>query len=424
MVNATAPVMKSLTPGILHICICLLILSAIPSDAYAQVKKNKKSEISQRTVTPGSPDNGNISLENARVMVLTEDFNTAAIVYAQLLSKDSLNISLNSEYAYALALNGIYDAALARFDRFWGNKADNPDPAYFASGVYTLMGYDQLASEFLNDPSTNNAPLWIGSKAGELSEKYKNKLPSGAALTGDKIVENFTRANKLAAQGSYLQALGLFEEIIIQYPDEYLPYVGYSIVLEKTGLYDRSVWAVETAIKIIGTDPKQLEAKQYLDKRLSGLKAKTGTPQPKAETMIQAGVPPATKSMSMMLYAGGMISSAYTSVNSRFGYFLSESSNAAVDVGLSSASGNTSYNLGLSIYQRRKIFVAGFGLNGNFANKSNTFYGKISVGFSFINKRNRSSWDIFWDGQAPLSKNLATIVGMSIGRSIYFGTRN
>ena len=223
MVNATAPVMKSLRPGILHICIWLFILSAIPSVVYAQAKKNKKSGVSQRAVSPDPPDDANISLENARVMVLTEDFNTAAIVYAQLLSGDSLNISLNSEYAYALALNGIYDAALARFDRIWGKKATNPDPVYFASRVYTLMGYDQLASAFLNDQLKNNAPVWIASKAGELSEKYKKKLPAGAALTGDRIVENFNRANKLAARGSYLQALALFEEIIIQYPDEVPP---------------------------------------------------------------------------------------------------------------------------------------------------------------------------------------------------------
>lgn len=415
MVNAISPGLRSLTLGILHICICLFILSSIPSVANAQ---------GQHSGIPEPADNDNITIENARVMLLTEDFNTALIVYARLLSKDSLNISLNSEYAYALALNGISDAALSRFDRLWARKADNPDPVYFASKVYTLMGYDQLASEFLDDPAKIKAPLWISSKAGELSEKYKKKLPSGFTLTGDQVVENFNRANRLTAQGSYLQALGLFEEIITQYPDEYLPYVGYSIALEQTGLYDRSAWAVEAAMKITGNDPEQKEAKQYLDKRLSAIKAKTGTPQPKAVSMVQPGVPPTVKSNSMMLYTGGMISSAYTSVNSRFGYFLSESSNAAVDLGLSSASGHTSYNLGVSIYQRRKIFVAGFGLNGNFANNSNAIYGKISVGLSFMNKRNKSSWDIFWDGQAPLSKNLATIVGMSIGRSIYFGTRN
>ena len=415
MVNTISPGLKSSALVILHICLCLLLLSAVPSESYAQGQRSGISEPSE---------NDNITLENARVMLLTEDFNMALIVYAQLLSKDSLNISLNSEYAYALALNGISDAALARFDRIWGRRADNPEPVYFLSGVYKLMGYDQLASELLNGPVNINAPLWISSKAGELSEKYKRKLPSGVTLTGDQVVENFNRANKLTAQGSYLQAIGLFEEIITLYPAEYLPYVGYSIALEKTGLYDRSAWAVETAMKTTGNDPEQKEAKQYLEKRLASIKGKTGTPQTKALSTAQSGVPAAIKSNSMMLYTGGMISSAYTSINSRFGYFLSESSNAAVDVGLSSASGNTSYNLGISIYQRKKIFVAGFGLNGSFANKSNAIYGKISVGFSFMSKRTRSSWDIFWDGQAPLSKNMATIIGMSIGRSIYFGTRN
>jgi hypothetical protein len=114
---------------------------------------------------------------------------------------------------------------------------------------------------------------------GELTEKYKMKLLPGVTLTGDQVVENFKRANRLTAQGSYLQAIGLFEEIITQYPGEYLPYVGYSIALEKTGLYGRSAWAVDAALKITENDPEQKDAKQFLDKRLSAIKSKSVTPQ-------------------------------------------------------------------------------------------------------------------------------------------------
>jgi len=424
MVNATAHGLKSLPLGVLHICICILILSAIPSDAYARVKKNKGSGKSQSAGTPDRPGKTNASPENARVMLLTGNLNGAVIDYAQSLSKDSLNISLNSEYAYALALNGIYDAALARFDRIWGNRAGNTDAVFFAAQVYTLMGYDQLAAELMNDPARNKAPQWISSETGELTEKYKMKLLPGVTLTGDQVVENFKRANRLTAQGSYLQAIGLFEEIITQYPGEYLPYVGYSIALEKTGLYGRSAWAVDAALKITENDPEQKDAKQFLDKRLSAIKSKSVTPQQDDVSVVKPAAASVSKSNNLMLYAGGMVSSAYTSINSRFGYFLSESTNVAVDAGISSVSGNTSYILGLSFYQRRRIIVGGFGLNGYFGNGSNSLYWKMSAGFSFMSKRNNSSWDIFMDGQVPFSRSQATIIGMSIGRSIYFGTRN
>jgi hypothetical protein len=286
------------------------------------------------------------------------------------------------------------------------------------------MGYDQLAAELMNDPARNKAPEWISSKSGELSEKYKMKLLPGVTLTGDQVVENFKRANRLTAQGSYLQAIGLFEEIITQYPGEYLPYVGYSIALEKTGLYARSAWAVEAALKITENDPEQKDAKQFLDNRLSAIKSKSVTPQQDDVPVVKPAAASVAKSNNMMLYAGGMVSSAYTSINSRFGLFLAESSNLAVDAGISSVSGNTSYIMGLSFYQRRKIIVAGFGLSGSFGNESTSLYWKLSAGLSFMNKRNNSSWDIFMDGQVPFSRSQATIIGMSIGRSIYFGTRN
>jgi hypothetical protein len=73
---------------------------------------------------------------------------------------------------------------------------------------------------------------------------------------------------------------------------------------------------------------------------------------------------------------------------------------------------------------RQKIFAGGYGLGVGFGGGSATFNMKLSVGFSIMNKDKNSSWDIFFDGQQPLApKGSATIVGMSIGRSVYFGSR-
>ncbi|MFZ0282670.1 MAG: hypothetical protein WAL29_13550 [Bacteroidales bacterium] len=402
MFNIKAHGLRSFKPVIPYI-FCCLILSASRTDAQE------------------TPANSNISLENARVLLLTENINSAVIVYAQLLSKDSLNVSLNSEYAYALALNGFYDAALRRFDRIRRIKPGGTEPEYFASQVFALMGSDMLAAEFRKDPPNNKPPVWVASKAPQLLLKYKRN-PADAILSGDQVPENFKRANRLTSQGSNLQALALFDEIITQYPDEYLPYVGYSIALEKSGLYQRSVKTIETAINIIGHDPLQNDTKLLLDKRLTAVKQKIGTTG-QNDGAVQPPPSPVGKIRPMMVYAGGMISSSYASINGRYGYFVSETGNAALDFGLSSSSTGTFYNLGFSYYQRHKFFVAGFGINAAMGNNTSSIFGKLSVGLSFMSKKGMSSWDIFWDGLVPFSKSQPTTIGFSVGRSVYFGKR-
>lgn len=415
--------MRCFSLRIRQICVCLSILTIVGSGAYGQSKKTRKTNIVQPGEALALQEKGKGSVENARVMLLTENIDGAIIAYSQLLSNDSLNILLNSEFAYALALNGLYDVALLHIDRIWNIKASDSGPVYFASRIYDLMGFTQLAADVMKDPAGNNTPSWIASKAAELNIKYK-KIQGTQELSRDQVVENFRRANRLAAQGYNMQSIALFEEIVKSYPAEYLPLVGYSIALEKAGFYSRSLWAVETALKIVENDPAKLEAKKSLEKRLAGIRIKISSGQPGvAGPAAQQQVTPASRNGSIMLYAGGMISSAYTSVNTRVGYFMSESGSTSVDLGLSSFSGQTSFNFGLSYFQRHKIFVAGFGLNGTFGNNSTAVYSKLSVGVSFSSKRNKSSWDIFLDGQQPFKRELATIVGMSFGRSLYFGKR-
>lgn len=422
MFNAKATGLRSTALGILQILTCTILLLVIPTETSSQVSKNQTSGPRQLSDSPETTNNGNVTLENARVMLLTENIRGAVIIYSALLAKDSLNVSLNSEYAYALALNGIYEAALSRLDRVWKIRGTNSDPVYFASQIFTLMGFYQLSEDIYAGQTKNNSPVWVASKAAVLNKKFGRDPEKGIPLTGDQTVEDFKLANRLTARGMDIQAIGLFEEIIRCFPQEYLPYVGLSIPLEKAGIYTRAAWALETSLKIVGEDPSKAETRQSLDRRLALVKSKTTKTPVRGNTAIQPALVP-SRSNSLMLYAGGMISSAFTSVNTRIGYFTSDNTNAAIDFGLSSMSNTTSFSLGLSYFQRHKIFVAGFGLAGSFGNDSKALYGKVSVGLSLINKRNKASWDIFMDGQAPFNKDQATIIGMSFGRSLYFGTR-
>lgn len=302
MFNAKATGLRSTALGILQILTCTILLLVIPTETSSQVSKNQTSGPRQLSDSPETTNNGNVTLENARVMLLTENIRGAVIIYSALLAKDSLNVSLNSEYAYALALNGIYEAALSRLDRVWKIRGTNSDPVYFASQIFTLMGFYQLSEDIYAGQTKNNSPVWVASKAAVLNKKFGRDPEKGIPLTGDQTVEDFKLANRLTARGMDIQAIGLFEEIIRCFPQEYLPYVGLSIPLEKAGIYTRAAWALETSLKIVGEDPSKAETRQSLDRRLALVKSKTTKTPVRGNTAIQPALVP-SRSNSLMLYA-------------------------------------------------------------------------------------------------------------------------
>jgi hypothetical protein len=285
------------------------------------------------------------------------------------------------------------------------------------------MGYDQLAGEFLKESEKNNTPAWISSKAPELMQKHKRILTKPTALNHDELITRFKQANRLTAQNFTLQSVCKFEEIVNQYPNEYLPYVGYSIALEKAGLLEKSAQTIETALQIIGDNPEQKDTKQFLDQRLLMIKNKISLQHQNSSSAASQSPVSGDKGPQMIAYAGGFISSSYSSLNARVGQFLTKSAYTTIDFGLASSGSKIYTNVGLSVYNRERVFVEGFGLTGTIGNGTTALYAKISVGLSFMNKNRTSSLDIFLDGRMPITKGGVTSVGLSIGQSIYFGKR-
>ncbi len=364
------------------------------------------------------------SLDDARASVIAEDFSKAVSAYAKLVQKDSVNVSLNAEYAYALALSGIYDAALARLDRIWHANSGNSDVNFFASQVFALMGYEMLAVEFGKKIEAGSVPAWISSAASGLLDKYSDRMPGDDMSEGGDVVTDFRRANRLTAQNYNLMAIAMFEGIITGYPGEYLPYVGSSIALEKAGLYEKSTEAMEQALAIIGDKPEHQEARPALENRLTEIRGKSAEGGKSNKTNLTATAGPDAKGRRMLAYAGGMLSTSYISLTGRLGTFISGAGSLSADFGLTSSGGATSLNIGAMNFFRQKIFAGGYGVGFGFGGESTTFNIKISVGLSIMNKENNASWDIFLDGQQPISpKGSATTVGLSIGRSVYFGSR-
>lgn len=411
----------TIIPGVQkRYCTLLLMLALLLSTATVYVHGNSGGDKILSDVT----EKAGPGLDAARAYIIAEDFSNAVRTYANLVQKDTESVILNSEYAYALALNGIYDAALARLDRIWISGSGSSDVNFFASQIFALMGYEMLAVEFGQKIEAGSVPAWIASAASELLDKYGDRMPGNNMSEGGDVVTDFQRANRLTAQNYNLMSAAMFEGIIARYPDEYLPYVGSSIALEKAGMYDKSGQAVEQALTIIGNNAEYQEARQALEIRLADIRVKSSAGGKSSNTNLLAAASPDAKGRRMLAYGGGMFSTSYLSLTGRFGTFISGAGSISADLGVTSSGGSTSISIGAMNFFRQKIFAGGYGVGFGFGGGSTTFNLKISVGLSIMNKENNASWDIFLDGRQPLgAEGSATTVGLSIGRSVYFGSR-
>jgi tetratricopeptide (TPR) repeat protein len=364
----------------------------------------------------------NSSIDQARNFILNENINGGIATYAKLISSDLNDPLLLSEDAYALALGGIYDAALMRLDLCRNMGAITPEINYFTSQVFALMGYNDLANEYWKASDINKAPTWIFSKSGLLLQKYKSKSPVSKTKSREALIANFKHANELASQNLYFQSIALFHDIVTTYPNEYLPYVGYSITLEKTGAFEKSAESIEKAISLIGNTADDNAKKQLLEKRLATIRQNmTLLPSPYStpvKTKLEQSDHP-----QMMAYAGGMVAPSMINVNGRIGYFVSGASNASLDFSVMKMDSTSYSNVGLSVYSQKNGFVSGAGIMMNSGSGNTNFSFKLSVGYSKMNKSRTSSIDIFVDVNKGLKKDAMTTAIMSIGTSFYFGKR-
>jgi tetratricopeptide (TPR) repeat protein len=377
----------------------------------------------QATATPEAIKNVNVSREKARSFILAENINGAIASYSKLLTNDQTNATLLAEDAYALALGGVYDAALIRLDMSWKNGSNSPEVKFYTAQVFSLMGYDDLAREFWKATEKNTPPVWISAKAVLLLQKFSCKQPHSSIKDREQLIAGFKRANELASQNLFLQSIAIFQDITTIYPDEYLPYIGYSITLEKTGVLAKSAQTIEKAISLIGNSSEDKTKKQFLEQRLAALN-RNMTSMPTIVTSRQTNKKEQVVNQpQMMAYAGGNVSPQLTMINGRIGYFISGSSNASFDFGVLKNADISSTNIGLSLYNQQKGFVSGAGLMLNSSGGTNSFAMKLSVGYSKMNKSQTACFNIFLDFNRGLKTDAITSYIFSIGSSVYFGNR-
>ena len=353
------------------------------------------------------------ALNEARSQIKTDNIYMALLSYTKLIEQSQTQRSAGSgvsgdllaEYAYALALRHDFEAALINVDRarMVGTKYGD----FYAAQVLTLMGYSDAAQQLMQRAKV---PEWINGFYQGLNEKYK----ATTSINRDAPETALKRANKLAANRQTIQAMALFEELAAIYPDTYIIYVDYSTVWESLGYY---AYAAQLLQKGINLMPKeQSNNKQIFLNHLSKVNELKAKFENASWLKRLLGVNPPK----LMTYVGASAAKDMYSLNGRVGLYTSNKFSASLNVGVNYASEEFSGSIGVSGYKVWGIFVGGLGITDMFGKDTNTFSLTPSIGLSFLDKSQTSSFDIMVNGYIPFSSEQKFSYSISIGKTIYF----
>ena len=330
-----------------------------------------------------------------------------AIYYAHNQRNAGHGVSgdLLAEYSYALALHHDFEAALMNIDRarMVGTKYGD----FYAAQVLTLMGYTDAAQQMMKQAKI---PDWIRDTYQGLNAKYK----ATASINRDAPEAALKRANKLAASRQTIQAMVLFEELAAIYPEIYIIYVDYSTVWESLGHFAHAARLLQKGIDLM---PQELnENKQIFTNHLSKVNQQAASFENASWMKRFLGMNPPK----MMAYVGASVAKDMYSLNGRLGLYTSNKFSASLNLGLNYAGEEFSGSVGLSAYKTWGIFVSGLGVTDVFGKDSNTLNLTPSVGLSFLNKSQTSSFDIMVNGYIPFFSDQKFSYSVSVGKTIYF----
>ena len=352
------------------------------------------------------------NMEKARSNIKSDKIGLALEQYAQAThdaekqrnAGQGVNGDILAEYAYTLALNHDFEAALMNVDRarMVGTKYGD----FYAAQVLTLMGYTDAAQQLMKQAQV---PKWINGVYQGLNDKYKTKV----SINRDAPETALKRANKLAANRQTIQAMALFEELAAIYPKTYIIYVEYSTVWESLGNYAYAAYLLQKGIELM---PQENENKQIFQNHLTKVNQKKASFENASWLKRLLGMNPPK----MMTYVGASVAKDFYSLNGRMGVYTSNKFSASLNLGMNYASKEFSGSIGVSAYKAWGIFVGGLGITDMFGKKMNTFSLTPSVGLSFLNKSQTSSFDIMVNGYVPFSSDQKFSYSISVGKTIYF----
>lgn len=322
-------------------------------------------------------------------------------------SGHGVDAELLAEYAYTLALNHDFEAALINIDRarMLGMKYGD----FYSAQILLLMGHNNAAEQLMKQAKV---PNWINGVYQGLNQKFMTVR----AINQDSPENALIRANKLAATRQFIQAIALFEELITIYPDVSIFYIDYSTVWESLGYYGYAAQLLQKGLDRMPQDSINVDSRQVFINHLNSVNKMNAEFENVSWLKRMLGMEPPK----LMTYLGASFAKDVYSLNGRMGFYTSNKFSASLNLGLNYAGEQFSGTIGLSVYKAWGILVAGLGLSEQFSENSDMFSLAPSIGLTFLNKAQTSSFDIMLNGYVPFSSNQKFSYSISIGKTVYF----
>ena len=355
-----------------------------------------------------SPAQGSVKpREKARALVLSGDYAGAAAAYNPL-ARGSQDAALAAEYAYALALAGQGDLALAHLDRAFLADAADPEVMFYASAVFDAFGMQLVAKEVRRAP-----PVWLAFSPPKMTALER---PSG------EYQEMLDGANLLISQRRFASAAVRFAAIVRAYPDAQLPWAGYAIVLEKLGAFKAAAKAVEKDLKLgKQEDPDTVKLLTEHKAELEARPPVTYDPAPKLNEMLKGRY----LSFFGLSYNHTETGSIFN-LNTRVGKFLTNRFDAGATAGITSGYDDSDYNglnFGVSGRYNKPLpvsmplnFTAGTRLEYQPGPANNLAF-VLSPGLSYVLANGALDFYLDFSLTGP-NKGSQTL---SLGYTVYFG---
>lgn len=349
-------------------------------------------------------------LDEVRRHVVNEQFTEAVKEYSFLV-KSNNNKTVSAEYAYALALTGCYDGAIMNLDKIIASGQADKDVLFYISQVLKLMEYDTIAELFWSFSPQNNVypPNWISSQYVTMVEKHKFK----ATVNTDDFGTALRRANKLADQQQYIQSIVLFLELIETYPDQYLPCIGLSALLENLGFKKTAAEFLQKGIERMGVDRQRIDPYGVYEQHLEKLKRETNDGS--LSKLGKQGNPnPQVPQRKQFIHTGLSYFNNAFAFNMMYGFYTSENTSFSINLGYthfgedSSVSGDLSFNfrwwqdeiIGLSLSSQYAGETVDFGAGGRvgwalpLSNGSSSIDFLINLNYYFTSGQMRKTYSI------------------------------
>ena len=386
----------------------IVFLFIISSHLFAQ---NMHNNIIMQQIGMNSPT----IYREAQINLKLGDVDKALVCYSQAVkqaqeqrnSGHGVNAELLAEYAYTLALNHDFEAALINIDRarMLGMKYGD----FYSAQILLLMGHNNAAELLMKHAKI---PNWINGVYQGLNQKFMTVR----SINKDSPENALIRANKLAAQRQFIQAIALFEELITIYPDVPIFYIDYSTVWESLGYYGYAAQLLQKGLDRMPQDSINVDSRQVFINHLNSVNKMNAEFENVSWLKRMLGMEPPK----LMTYLGASFAKDVYSINGRMGVYTSNKFSASLNLGLNYAGEQFSGTIGLSVYKAWGILVAGLGLSEQFSENSDMFSLAPSIGLTFLNKAQTSSFDMMLNGYVPFSSNQKFSYSISIGKTVYF----